>query len=196
MIEILSSQERLQRNMPTQRNGLIAVALMLATGLGLHAAEKLQSHPSIAGHGEVFRLPDAQDQPRDDSKICVDVTKGGPADKINPAVEKVARFVNIYSQAGRVPASVRISVILHGDATLVALNDEAYAKRFETESNPNTPLLRELRKAGVELLVCGQAMTHKKASLDDVGDSVTVAVSGLTVNVNRQQDGYAFIPLH
>lgn len=39
-------------------------------------------------------------------------------------------------------------------------------------------------------------MTHKKASLDDVGDSVTVAVSGLTVNVNRQQDGYAFIPLH
>ncbi len=172
--------------MPTQRNGLIAVALMLATGLGLHAAEKLQSHPSIAGHGEVFRLPDAQDQPRDDSKICVDVTKGGPADKINPAVEKVARFVNIYSQAGRVPASVRISVILHGDATLVALNDEAYAKRFETESNPNTPLL----------LVCGQAMTHKKASLDDVGDSVKIAVSGLTVNVNRQQDGYAFIPLH
>ncbi len=182
--------------MPTQRNGLIAVALMLATGLGLHAAEKLKSHPSIAGYGEVFRLPDAQDQPRDDSKICVDVTKGGPADKINPAVEKVARFVNIYSQAGRVPANVRISVILHGDATLVALNDAAYAKRFETESNPNTPLLRELRKAGVELLVCGQAMTHKKASLEDVADSVKVAVSGLTVNVNRQQDGYAFIPLH
>ncbi|NQV27826.1 MAG: DsrE family protein [Rhodopirellula sp.] len=174
----------------------MATVLLFAIGFGLHASEQLASYPSIAGHGEVFHLPEAQDQPRDNSKICVDVTKGGPADKLNPAIEKVARFVNIYSQAGKVPASVRISVILHGDATLVALNDAAYAKRFDTKANPNMALLRELRKAGVELLVCGQAIAHKKASHDEIADSVKVAVSGLTVNVNRQQDGYAFIPLH
>jgi uncharacterized protein len=182
--------------MLTQRNTVIVIVLIFAIGFGLHASEKRASHPSITDYGTVFHLPDAQDQPRDNSKICVDVTKGGPADKINPAIEKVARFVNIYSQAGKAPASVCISVILHGDATLVALNDAAYVRRFETESNPNTPLLRELRQAGVELLVCGQAITHKNASHQEIADSVEVAVSGLTVNVNRQQDGYAFIPLH
>lgn len=182
--------------MVTKANLIVIAALAMTAGLVLQASEQLQSYPSIDGHGAVVRLSNAADQPRDDSGICVDLTKGGPADKINPAIEKVARFVNIYSGAGKAPATVQISVILHGDATLVALNDTAYAERFNTAGNPNLALVRQLRQAGVELLVCGQALAHKGASDSEVDMAVAVAVSGLTVNVNRQQDGYAFIPLH
>lgn len=182
--------------MLTKRSLLIAVIAAATTGAVLGASGLPQHFPAITGHGAVFRLSDAADQPRDGSKICVDVTKGGPRDRINPAIEKVARFVNIYSGAGKSPASVRITVILHGDATLAALDAAAYAKRFDTKTNPNLPLLNQLHKAGVELLVCGQSLAHKDATHDEVADQVEVAVSGLTVNVNRQQDGYAFIPLH
>lgn len=180
----------------TKTKLIIVAAFSVTTGIALTASEETQRHPSIAGHGDVVQLPDAVDQPRDESKICVDATKGGPWNRINPAIEKVARFVNIYSKAGKSPATVRISVILHGDATLVALDNAPYGKRFDTDGNPNLPVLEKLRTAGVELLVCGQSLAHKGASHDDVAAQVEVAVSGLTVNVNRQQDGYAFLPLH
>lgn len=182
--------------MLTRKNLLAVVALAATAGVVFGASELVWQFPTITGHGAVVRLPDASDQPREGSKICVDVTKGGPRDTINPAIEKVARFVNIYSGAGKSSASVNITVILHGDATLVALNDEAYSERFQTSDNPNLPLFEKLRAAGVELLVCGQALAHADASHDEVADQVEIAVSGLTVNVNRQHDGYAFIPLH
>jgi intracellular sulfur oxidation DsrE/DsrF family protein len=126
----------------------------------------------------------------------VDVTAGGAADKINPAIEKVTRFVNIYAGAGKHPATVRITVILHGKATAAALHDDAYAAKFQTVRNPNIPLFVKLKAAGVEVLVCGQSLVHAGHQHEDVAREVGVAVSALTVNVNRQADGYAFIPLH
>ncbi|MBI1314710.1 hypothetical protein GC176_25740 [bacterium] len=171
-------------------------AIAVSCGFALGAAEQAWLHPVIEGHGAVVRLPEAADQPVDGSKICVDVTQGGPSDRINPAIEKLARYLNIYLGAGRTPATVRISAVLHGDAALVALNDEAYARRFNVAENPNLPLIRRLRQAGVELLVCGQALAHKQANSADVATDVQVAVSALTVNVNRQRAGFAYIPLH
>ena len=152
--------------------------------------------PRIKDHGKVVRLPNAVEQPREGSKICVDVTAGGPAESVNPTIEKVARFVNIYAGAGDKPANVSITVILHGDATLTALSTKTYATKFGLDGNPNLPLFRKLKEAGVEILVCGQAISHKGMSPDDIADEVGVAVSALTANVNRQMDGYAFVPLH
>ncbi len=151
--------------------------------------------PRIEAHGEVQRFPDAPEQPRDGSKFVVDLTAGGPPDQLSKSLDKVARFVNIYSQAGKRPARAQISVVLHGDATTLALNDAAYAAAFHTRTNPNLPLLRELRKAGVEFLVCGQALTLKGYQPKQTVEEVQVAVSGLTALVNRQQDGYAYVPL-
>jgi uncharacterized protein len=154
------------------------------------------SYPRIKEHGKVVRFPDAAEQPRSGSKICVDATAGGPPDEVNPAIEKVARYVNIYAGAGRRPADVRITVILHGKATTSCYSDEAYARKFEVAKNPNLPLIAELKGAGVEFLVCGQALAHNGGPQQDVAGIVRVAVSALTVNVNRQADGYAYVPLH
>lgn len=151
--------------------------------------------PRIKEFGKVVKLPNAVDQPRDGSKLCVDVTGGGAADSINPAIEKVARYINIFAGAGKKPANVRITIILHGKATLTALNDEAYAKKFQTDGNPNIPLFAKYKEAGVEILVCGQSLAHSGQSQDEVADEVGVAVSALTVNVNRQLDGYAVVQL-
>ncbi|MEZ6065937.1 MAG: hypothetical protein R3B90_09565 [Planctomycetaceae bacterium] len=105
-------------------------------------------HPAILEFGKVVHLPDAAQQPRPDSRIVVDLTQGGEPGKLNAGLEKVCRFVNIYAGAGARPARVDIVVVLHGDATLIALSDEAYATRFQTAANPSLTCLRELRKAG------------------------------------------------
>ena len=60
-------------------------------------ADRSFSFPRIKDHGKVVRSPDAADQPHDGSKICVDVTAGGAPDKINPAIEKVARASPLFN---------------------------------------------------------------------------------------------------
>jgi len=152
-------------------------------------------YPAIADYGKVVRFPNAPQQPRDGSKFVVDVTKGGEPDKLNEAYERVARFVNIYAGAGKQPASARIAVVLHGDATLTILKPEIYADRFGTKGNPNLDCLSKLREAGVEILVCGQALTSKGGKPEEVLEFADVAVSGLTALVNLQQDGYSYVPL-
>lgn len=151
--------------------------------------------PRIQGHGQVTQFPEAPAQPRDGSKIVVDLTAGSSPDQLNKAVAKLARYVNIYSQAGKEPARATIHVVLHGDATSVALNDAAYAAAYQTEGNPNLPLLRKLHSAGVRFVVCGQTLSSKGYRVQQTAEEVDVAVSALTALVNRQQDGYVSVPL-
>lgn len=153
------------------------------------------TNPKIKGHGEVMRLPSATQQPREGTKIVVDLTSGGAPDKLNPGVAKVARFVNIYAGAGEKPASLNLAIVLHGDATLTVLNDDAYKSKFEVEKNPNLELLHELHEAGVEIYVCGQSLAHKKAKPSDVVVFADVAVSALTSLANLQSDDYRYLPL-
>lgn len=153
------------------------------------------TNPAITKYGKVVHLPSAAQQPRDGSKIVVDVTKGGKPGELNAAIEKVARFVNIYRGAGKTPAEVDIAVVLHGDATLTVLNVDAYSIRFATTGNPNLDCLHELHDAGVEILVCGQSLLSEGAKPENVVVFVDVAVSALTSLINLQADGFALVPL-
>ncbi|WP_299467356.1 DsrE family protein [uncultured Gimesia sp.] len=152
-------------------------------------------NPVIKQYGKVVKLPQAAHQPRAGSKLCVDLTKGGDADKLNPAIEKVARFVNIYHGAGKSAVKPQIAIILHGDATLAVLNDDVYSKRFGTQGNPNLDCLHELHEAGVEIFVCGQSLIGKAGKPEEVVVFADVAVSALTTLVNLQTDGYVYLPL-
>lgn len=185
--------------MKTKAQWLFALTLMLATAAVAQQKKadsiSTYSNPAIAKYGKVVRLPNAAQQPRDGSRIVVDVTKGGEPDKLNPAIEKVCRFVNIYARAGKEPAKVDIAVVLHGDATLTILKADAYSTRFNTKGNPNLDCLGELHKAGVRILVCGQSLIGKDAKTDEVIEIADVAVSALTSLVNLQADGYAYVPL-
>ncbi|NND96689.1 MAG: DsrE family protein [Pirellulaceae bacterium] len=151
--------------------------------------------PAIQDYGKVIRLPDAAQQPRAGAKICVDVTRGGDPAKLNPAIEKVARYVNIYQGAGKERADANIAIVLHGDATLAILNGDAYAAKFGTTDNPNFDCLHQLHEAGVEIYVCGQSLISNGGKPEDVVVFADTAVSALTAIVNLQADGYAYVPL-
>lgn len=159
------------------------------------SSDELQ-HPIIAGRGGVYQFPEAAFQPRPGAKLCIDLTRGGPADELNKAIAKTPRFVNIYGGAGKQPAEASFAIVLHGDAVLTCLNDEAYAAEFKTDDNPNLDCLHDLHEAGVEIYVCGQSLQHAGRSPADVAVFVDVAVSSLTAIVGLQQDGYSYVPMH
>lgn len=151
--------------------------------------------PVIPKYGAVVQLPSAAHQPREGTKILIDITRGSEPAELNAAIEKVAKYLNIYAAGGAEPAKGKFAVIFHGDATLAVLNDDAYAVRFNTKSNPNLDLLHQLHEQGVELFVCGQTLVSKNAKPEEVAVFVDTAVSALTVVVNLQTDGYAHVPL-
>ena len=153
------------------------------------------TYPVIANHGGVFQLPDAAQQPRKWTKLLVDLTGGGDADKLNTGLEKVAKYLNIYAGGGTEPADVQIAVVFHGDATLAVLHPDAYAAKFKTDGNPNLKLLQQLHESGVELYVCGQSLISKGSAPKDVAAFIETAVSALTAVVNLQADGYAYVPI-
>jgi intracellular sulfur oxidation DsrE/DsrF family protein len=152
-------------------------------------------HPRVAGHGGVVQLAEATQQPREGTKLLVDLTAGGDPAELNRGIEKLAKYLNIYAGGGAEPAELSLAVVFHGDATLAVLDPDAYGQRFQTEGNPNLELLRELHHAGVAMYVCGQSLISKGAAPDQVAVFVDTAVSAVSAVANLQADGYAYLPL-
>ena len=152
--------------------------------------------PVIPGYGGVVAVENAVEPPRAGMKLVIDATADTktPAD-INKGLERAVRIVNLYGVSGLKATDLKVTVVLHGEATKSILTDAAYQSRFQTEKNPNLPLIAELQKAGVEVMVCGQALHYKKIGRDEVSADIPVAVAALTVLMNRQADGYGYVPV-
>lgn len=159
-------------------------------------SESSFAFPRIADFGGIVREMGAAEPPRRGVKIVFDITADGKPEERNKGLENVARYLNLNEDAGFKPVDVTLALVLHGAATKAALNDLAYANRTGVNKNPNSELIHELNACGVEIFVCGQSLARNKFSLEEVADEVTVAVSAMTVNANKQQDGYSYLFIH
>jgi len=151
-------------------------------------------YPLVARHGGVMPLPSAAEQPRKSGKAVFDITADAKPGEVNKGLVQVARLLNLYGAAGLKTVDVHIVAVCHGAADKAVLNDAAYFARFKIADNPNQPLIRDLKKAGVELFVCGQSLHELGFKAEEVVEEVLVADAAMLVLVNKQKDGYAYIP--
>lgn len=152
--------------------------------------------PQVARFGGIVKTPNAAEPPRRGAKIVFDITADSKPEEVNKGLESVARYLNLNAEAGLKPADAKLALVLHGGATKAALGDEAYAKHVAAMKNPNLELIRELKTCGVEVFVCGQSLARNKYAAAEVAGDVTIAVAALTVNANKQQDGYSYLSIH
>ena len=174
----------------------LALGLALASS-GVTAADGFWQHPAIQSAGRMHALPQAAYRP--DAKANYKVVFGLTAaaakpDQVNPALDRVARTVNLYASAGVPLTQLHFVAIASGGATAIALDDAHYRQQFGV-ANPNLPVIAELRKAGVDIAVCGQAMAEHGYAYDTIDAHVTLALSALTTITELQQKGYALMPL-
>jgi hypothetical protein len=166
--------------------------LSLATPWLIAAPPAELEYPTIQGHGGVFRIAGKPELPRNGSKVVVDVTSGGEEGGVNQGFARAARFVNLFALGG--VKDFQMAIVLHGAATKEALSDEAYSKLFG-KANPNRDLIRQLRKAGVQILVCGQALMHAGYDPSQAAAEIDVALSAATAVINRQMQGYGTLSI-
>jgi intracellular sulfur oxidation DsrE/DsrF family protein len=153
--------------------------------------------PKIQGYGNIHYLPDGafKPQPGHTYKVVFAMTAAAEqADKVNPSLDHVARTVNLYVAAGVPLKKLKFVAVAYGAATPLAL-DDAHYRATHGVPNPNLPLIAQLKKAGVTIAVCGQAVAEHHFQYDWIDARVTLALSGLTTVTTLEQQGYVLMPL-
>ncbi|MEO7072144.1 MAG: DsrE family protein [Rhodanobacter sp.] len=172
---------------------LIALSLF---STGVLATDGFWQTPTIVGAGKIHPMPQAayQPDPQATYKVVFSLSKAGtkPGD-LSPSLDHVARAVNLYVNAGVPLSHLKFVAIAAGPATPIVLNDDQYRSKYGV-ANPNLPVIAQLRKAGVDVAVCAQAVAEHNFHYDWVDPQVTVALSGLTTVIDLQQQGYALSP--
>jgi intracellular sulfur oxidation DsrE/DsrF family protein len=179
------------------RNAFLSLAAVAALSTTAFAAQPpgFWSFPAIQGYGPVHVWPQAVDRPSSMKtyKALFDVTQGKAAsDKVNPGLDHIARTVNIFAAAGVPLSHLKFDVIIHGGVTPIALSEAAYRAKFG-HSNPNLRVISELRRAGVKIMVCGNALGDMGFKPAEVNPNIKVALSALSTLVIQQDQGYALM---
>lgn len=178
---------------------LAALALGLAgTALAGSASDAGWHAGVVASAGKIHPVPpNAVFMPDRAATYKVVFALTHPGDdpaKVSPALERVARTVNLYASAGVPLGHLKFVAIAYGPATAMVLDDAHYQQLYHV-NNPNLPVIRELRKDGIEVVVCGQAVMEHHYRFEWVDPAVPVALSALTTITELQQKGYALMPL-
>lgn len=149
------------------------------------------ANPIIKSFGTIYEIDGAVNPDSEiEYKIVVDLkTLQRDKESINPGLNNIARMLNLHGLGGVKAEKLNVAVAIHGGATDVILNNEAYQKKYELD-NPNLKLIDELKGAGVELYVCGQSLLARKYEHEEVNQQIKIGLSMLTVVTTYMHKGY------
>jgi len=124
-------------------------------------------------------------------KVSWDVTTGptDPAELV-AGFRRPAGFLRQMDQQGVPRKNVKLAIIVHGTATRSLLNNAAY-RAATGKDNASIALLEALNEAGVQIIVCGQALINRNVPRADLLPFVKVATSATAARAILAAQGYA-----
>jgi len=109
-----------------------------------------------------------------------------------PAVNMLGSELNALGASGVPLRNAKFVLVFHGPAMDGILDDAHYKAKFGVP-NPNLKALAEMKKAGVELFVCGQNLAFDKVDPKTLTPLVVVASDALIVLMTYLGNGYALM---
>ncbi len=85
---------------------------------------------------------------------------------------------------------IHLALIVHGGSTFSIMTNAGY-RAMHGVDNPNLATLEALNAAGVQIIVCGQALLSRKVPRDQVLPFVKVAMSATSARAILHAQGYA-----
>lgn len=180
-----------------ETRSITAAILMLACAPLFAAESGVLAERAVSSAGAIHAIPDAahRPDPKKHYRIVFGLTAGAQAPAaINPGLDRVARAVNLYRASGVPKRNLTVVAVVSGEATAAMLDSYHYREKFGVD-NPNIRVIDELREAGVEVSVCGQAVVGQHYPLEWVSKLVTISLSALTTITTLQQQGFSYMPL-
>jgi hypothetical protein len=180
---------------PAALSATLFATLLLAFSLSASRAPRTQSTHALPLPDQPVAddLPNARElpDPKIDYKLVFDIGKAAPkVDDVNPGLTFIARYYNTLAKYG-VPADHRkFVVVFHQAGTPIVLTNDEFKKRNDGHDNPNIAAIREMKKAGIDFRVCGQALLAQKIDPETVQPEIQVDLWAMTTIVNMEMRGY------
>lgn len=114
------------------------------------------------------------------------------ADSVVPGFRLPANFLYVGDANGIPRANVRLAVVVWGTATHSLLRNEAY-RAAKGADNASIALLQALNDAGVQVIVCGEALINRKLSPDDLLPFVKIAPTASMALATLGAQGYTIM---
>lgn len=152
-------------------------------------------NPVIQSTGGIYRIDDLDKKPDPgvEYKIVLDLRNGPSSPNlINPALNNIARMLNLHGEGGIDPSNIKVVGVLHALATPATQNDSMYNDKYNI-SNPNNELIQELTDKGVELFVCGQSLEARGFGFDHLNPNIKLSISALTILTEYASKGYTVL---
>src|ERR1700680_4026704 len=150
----------MEREMKKVWIGAVAIFAILIALPGSAHAQSSQALP-IPTVDAAIDFPNEHEMPDPTLtyKIVFDIAKGSEKiEDVNSGLTAISRYFNTLAKGG-VPADHRkFVVVFHQEGTEFALNNAAYRTRNDGHDNPNIPLMRIMKQAGIDFRVCGQGV--------------------------------------
>lgn len=124
-------------------------------------------------------------------KIAWGITTGPekPGDLVE-AFKQPANFLYVGDANGVPRANVHLAIVIWGNATHSLLKNDAY-KAAKGADNASIPLLTALNDAGVQIIVCGEALINRKLDRADLLPFVKIAPTATYALATLHAQGYA-----
>jgi intracellular sulfur oxidation DsrE/DsrF family protein len=172
------------------RHGLIAAALICSAALVAPAYAQtapITGVPSMKDFPGANELPD----PSLDYKIAFDVnTMAESPDQVSPALKMIGALINTYEQHGVSPDHLHLQAVFHGPTIALVVDDATYKGRTGVDHNPNVDLLRQLQKAGLKMVVCGQSAMAQHYDFKSILPLAQINLSASVTFINLMTRGY------
>ena len=171
----------------------LILLLILATAVS-QAQNKV--FPAIQGYGGVISIPFETDKPDPSGHYKFVIELGDRVDKSSVAdkLDYAARMYNLHRYAGVPEKNIELAIVVYSGSASIAIANATYHKRFDQE-NPNGPLLDELLRNGIRVIVCGQSMMKQDLLPEDIYPGVRMAASRFTATTDLMVKGYQVIVL-
>jgi intracellular sulfur oxidation DsrE/DsrF family protein len=180
----------MNRSLTTCLLGLIALAVPS------HAANWAKpTAPAVPGTDGYVAIPNAAVMPQKTRvyQAVFDATRfADDPGAVVPALNMAGSELNLLVACGVPRNNAKFVVVFHGPAVDGLLDNEHYRARYH-RTNPNLPVLRDLKRAGVKLYVCGQHLAAADIDPATLTPDVQVASDALIVLMVFQGDGYALM---
>ena len=172
----------------------IAFAALTAAAILLPAAAAAQGAEAvIRQHGSQPSIPDPSfpAPPALIYRVSWDVNVGAEkAGDIVPGFRRPASFM-VSTDANGVPRkNVHLAIIVYGTATQSLLTNAAYRAATGSD-NQNVALLQALHDAGVQIIVCGEALVNRNVPRAQLLPFVKVATNATVARAVLAAQGYA-----
>lgn len=171
-------------------SAMLSRLLLIALAVGLLPAAMAENTTTAAAARPLLKV-----DPQGVYRVVYDIHSNEIAAGISRGLYYARGLFEAYRKQGVDPRQIQVRLVLHGDAAVMLLNDEAYqtATLDPFANNPNSKIVQDLLDLGVGVEICHSAMRSKGWKPADVLPGVTIVHDGYTRLITLQNDGYAYI---